>query len=77
MSQEFSRNFWNDDPLEPERKVREINRKTNLFMRALYEKTEEEQITPGKLKLFLENTPGISYDSSRQVWVVDPGLLQV
>ncbi len=48
---------WNDpgNQFEPERIAQEINRKTNLFVRRLYEATLKDQTQSGALNSFLEN----------------------
>ncbi len=63
--------IWNRDPYEPERIAREINFKTNVFMRRLYRATTDEELHPGAIREFLENTPGISEDPVTGVWTVD------
>lgn len=55
---------------DPERDL--INKKTNEFMRRLYQVALEENQTPGQIELFLRNTPGISLSIERGVWEVDP-----
>jgi len=69
---------WNDpgNQFEPEMIAQEINRKTNKFMRLLYQFSLTDQTRPGDLRFFLENTTGISFDSANQVWVVDPSQLE-
>mgnify|MGYP001568248668 CR=1 FL=1 len=47
--------LWNDNPFEPERKAREINRKTNIFMQRLYQHALADQTTPNDLQEFLES----------------------
>ena len=66
---------WNENPYEPERRAREINIKTNQFMRSLYKAALEDQINPGDLQVFLRRTPGITFDSAGQTWIVDPDQL--
>ena len=39
-------------------------------MRKLYEQAKAEDETPGRLRLFLENTAGVTQDASG-VWTVD------
>lgn len=70
---------WNNpgNQFEPERIAQEINRKTNKFMRSLYQAALTDQTNPGDLRFFLETTPGISFDSANQVWVVNPDQLEV
>lgn len=67
--------LWNRNPYEPERIAREINFKTNVFMRKLYEAAKAEEETPGRLRGFLENTPGVSKDPVTGVWTVDARML--
>lgn len=64
---------WNDHPYEPERKAREINRLTNLFMRNLYAKVVEDQEKPGALMEFLRNHPNVQQEATTGVWEVDFG----
>ncbi len=62
--------LWNRDPYSPEKTAREINFKTNVFMRRLYQAAKTEEDTPGDIVKFLRLTPGITQDASG-VWVVD------
>ncbi len=70
----FKPEDWNDDPYEPERKAREINRLTNLFMRQLYDRVVEDQKQPGLLIAFLEDMVAqgkAKYENG--IWRVDFG----
>jgi hypothetical protein len=62
-------NDFDYHPDDPDPVFREISRKTNLFMRDLSLISNSNS----QLKDFLEITPGISFDSNRKVYVVDPG----
>ena len=63
--------LWNRNPYEPERIAREINFKTNKFMRNLYRATKDEETHPGALREFLENTAGVSENATTGIWTVD------
>ncbi|MFH1800119.1 MAG: hypothetical protein ABH891_04635 [Candidatus Omnitrophota bacterium] len=64
---------WNSNPYEPEAEAQEINRKTNLFMRDLYKFALQDQTNAGVLSNFPRTESVVSYNSSRNIWVVDFG----
>ena len=68
--------LWNRNPYEPERLAREINFKTNIFIRNLYQAAQLEDTTPGKLREFFENTAGVTEDLLTGKWIVDAEKLQ-
>jgi len=69
--------YWNAHPpqTDAEQRRKLINRVTNRFMRDLYKFAEDDRNDPGRLQLFLSQTPGVSFNSARGVWEVDPDRL--
>jgi hypothetical protein len=64
--------LWNRNAYEPERIAREINFKTNKFMRELYKASKDEEDLPGTIEHFLidlENREIAALEND--VWVID------
>lgn len=72
----YDSDAWNKNPYWPEVAAKEINKKTNKFMRSLYEAILKDQNTPGRLNSFLNNAAGVEFDDIREVWVVNTSLLE-